>query len=39
MAELFETVFFQTATSLVSLIVPILALFLIFRLIHDLLWR
>ena len=37
--QFFETVFWQTATSLVELIVPVLALFLVFRLIHDLLWR
>lgn len=35
----FQTVFWETATSLVQLIVPVLALFLVFRLIHDLLWR
>lgn len=35
----FETVFWETATSIVELIVPVLALFLVFRLIHDLLWR
>lgn len=37
--QFFETVFWQTATSLVELIVPVLSLFLVFRLIHDLLWR
>ena len=37
--EYFQTVFWQTATSLVELIVPILALFLVFRLIHDILWK
>lgn len=35
----FDTIFWETATALVSLIVPILALFLVFRLVHDLLWR
>lgn len=37
--ELFESVFWNTAISLVELIVPVLALFLVFRLVHDLLWR
>lgn len=37
--EYFNTIFWETSTSLVELIVPILALFLVFRLIHDLLWR
>ena len=39
MVELFETYFWETATASVQLIVPILALFLVFRLIHDLLYR
>lgn len=38
-AEYFESVFWNTSTSLVSLIVPVLALFLVFRLVHDLLWK
>lgn len=38
-AEYFATVFWETATALVEIIVPVLALFLIFRLVHDLLWR
>lgn len=38
-AEYFESIFWETSTSLVSLIVPCLALFLVFRLVHDLLWR
>lgn len=37
--QYFETVFWETATALVALIVPIVALFLVFRLAHDLLWR
>lgn len=39
MFDLFETFFWDTATSMVSVIVPVLALFLVFRLVHDLLWR
>lgn len=35
----FDTTFWNIATASVALIVPILALFLVFRLIHDLLWR
>lgn len=38
MFDLFETYFWETATAMVSVIVPILALFLVFRLVHDLLW-
>lgn len=38
-SEYFQTIFWQTSTSLVELIVPVLALFLVFRLIHDLLWK
>lgn len=38
-AEYFGEVFWETATALVELIIPILALFLVFRLVHDLLWR
>lgn len=37
--ELFETYFWETATAMIHLIVPILALFLVFRLIHDLLFK
>lgn len=37
--EYFTTVFWETATALVGLIVPLIALFAIFRLVHDLLWR
>lgn len=37
--DYFDTVFWEVATASVALIVPILALFLVFRLIHDLLWR
>ena len=37
--EYFESVFWATATSMVDLIVPILALFLVFRLVHDILWN
>lgn len=36
---LFESGFWGVATASVQLIVPILALFLVFRLIHDLLYR
>lgn len=39
MVELFTTFFWETATAIVGLIVPILALFLVFRIVHDLLWR
>lgn len=39
MVDLFETFFWETATSMVTLIIPILALFLVFRLVHDLLFR
>ena len=39
MFELFESFFWETATSLVNVIVPILALFLVFRLVHDLLYK
>lgn len=39
MVDLFVTFFWETATSLVSVILPILALFLVFRLVHDLLYR
>lgn len=38
MVDLFETFFWETATSMVTLIVPILALFVVFRLVHDLMW-
>lgn len=37
--EYFESVFWATANSMVGLIVPILALFLVFRLVHDILWK
>lgn len=37
--QYFDTVFWEVATKGVALIVPILALFLLFRLVHDLLWR
>lgn len=39
MVDAFIDVFWSTATSLVEVVIPILALFLVFRLIHDLLWR
>lgn len=39
MFELFETYFWNIATSSINLIIPILALFLVFRLIHDLLFK
>lgn len=39
MIELFETYFWEVATAIVPLITPILALMLIFRLIHDLLFK
>lgn len=38
MVELFETFFWETSTAIVSLIVPIIALFAVFRLVHDLMW-
>lgn len=37
--QYFDTVFWQTATSLTALLVPIIALFCLFRILHDLLWR
>lgn len=37
--DLFENSFWNIATALVALIVPIIALFLIFRLVHDLLFK
>lgn len=39
MIELFSDYFWNTATQCIELIVPVLALFLIFRLVHDILWR
>lgn len=39
MIDLFTTFFWETATAIVQLIVPVLALFLVFRLVHDLLYR
>lgn len=39
LVDYFDSVFWETATALVQLIVPILSLFLVFRLVHDLLWR
>lgn len=39
MFDLFSNYFWNMATSMVSVIVPILALFLVFRLVHDLLYR
>lgn len=36
--QLFSKGFWGVATALVTIIVPIIALFLIFRLVHDLLW-
>lgn len=38
MIDLFTSYFWETATALVNVIVPVLALFLVFRLVHDLLW-
>lgn len=38
MFGLFETYFWEIATSMVQVIIPILALFLVFRIVHDLLW-
>lgn len=38
MVDVFINYFWETATAMVQVIVPILALFLVFRLIHDLLW-
>lgn len=37
--EYFDSVFWETATAMVQFIVPLLALFLVFRLVHDLLFR
>lgn len=37
--ELFETYFWETAEASVSIIVPVLGLFLFFRLLHDLLFK
>lgn len=37
--DYFDNVFWGVATSSVSLLIPILALFLVFRLVHDILWR
>lgn len=39
MFELFETYFWEIATASIEFIVPVLALFLVFRLVHDLMWR
>lgn len=39
MFELFESYFWQVSTGMVNVIIPILALFLVFRLVHDLLYR
>lgn len=39
MFELFSDYFWNMATGMVQIIVPIIALFLVFRLIHDLLYR
>lgn len=39
MAEAFIDCFWQISTQCVFVIVPILAMFLVFRLVHDLLWR
>lgn len=36
--QLFSQGFWGVATAIVSIIVPIIALFLVFRLVHDLLW-
>lgn len=36
--QLFIDFWWETAEALVGLFVPILALFLVFRLVHDLLW-
>lgn len=39
MVDLFTNFFWETATALVNVILPVLALFLVFRLVHDLLYR
>lgn len=39
MADAFIECFWQVSTTLVGVVVPVLALFLVFRLVHDLLWR
>lgn len=36
---IFENTFWNVATSMVNVIMPILALFLVFRLVHDLLFK
>lgn len=38
MVDLFETYFWETATAFTTLIVPVLAMFFVFRIVHDLLW-
>lgn len=39
MLQLFEDYFWNVATASVQLIVPVIALILIFRIIHDLLYK
>lgn len=39
MIDTFINCFWETATAMVAVILPVLALFLVFRLIHDLLYR
>lgn len=39
MFELFESYFWEVATSSISFIVPIISLALIFLLVRDLLWK
>lgn len=39
MENAFIECFWQTATALIPLITPIIALFVLFRLVHDILWR
>lgn len=39
MVQTFIDCFWETSTALVAVLLPVLALFLVFRLIHDLLYR
>lgn len=39
MVEYFSDIFFQTATQATELFVPIVAILLLFRLVHDILWK
>lgn len=39
MEEAFITTFWEVATSMTTLIVPIICIYILFQLIHDLLWK